>query len=108
MWRGLQSARAGGSPPHIAVRSWLLAEVDFRRFTRFRLVRFEVLLRREARHRRHDARREPADGGVVLLRDFVVAMTLDGDAVLRSLELRLQVEEILIRFQVGIALDDDK
>src|SRR5205814_4285348 len=65
-------------------------------------------LRVEAAEIRDDVSGELADGGVVLLRRLVVALTFDRDAILRSFELRLKLEEILIRFQVGITLDDDE
>src|SRR5262249_52960860 len=55
-------------------------------------------------------RRGPDDAGertqlrVVLPHRFDVVAPGDGDAVLRAFELRLQREEILVRFQIGIAL----
>src|SRR3954447_6760261 len=53
-----------------------------------------------------EAGREAAHGSVERLRLLVVAHALDGDAVLRPFELRLQGEEVRVRLQVGIALGD--
>src|SRR5687767_4582624 len=64
----------------------------------------EVRLLLEAAHARHQAGRKAAHRGVVCLRGLVVAPALDGDAVLRPFELRLQLEEVLVRLQLGIAL----
>src|SRR6516165_6077908 len=47
---------------------------------------------------------ERAQLRVVLPHRFDVVAPGDGDAVLRAFELRLQREEVLIRFQIGIAL----
>ena len=41
-----------------------------------------------------------ANGRVEALRGLVVALALDGDPVLRSFELRLQLEEVLVRLQL--------
>src|SRR5688500_1088678 len=68
----------------------------------------EVSLLLEAAHARDQAGREAADRRVVSLRGFVVAAAFDGDAVLRPFELRLQLEESLIRPQLGIALHHDE
>ena len=43
-----------------------------------------------------------------MLRHLVESPAFDGDAILRPLELRLQLQEILIRFEIGIPLDDDE
>src|SRR5688500_2412370 len=60
---------------------------------------FEVRARFEAAHAGNHARGETTDGRVVSLQHLVVALALDADAILRSFELRLQFEEVLIRLQ---------
>src|SRR6266849_9102431 len=88
-------------------RSWCgclpeRSEVHFRRCGRSGDAA-EVRLRFESAESRDDICREPTDGGVVLLDDVVVSLALHGDAVLSAFELRLQLEEVLIRFQIWIA-----
>src|SRR2546428_1388959 len=68
----------------------------------------EVRLRLEPGEVRHQIRRELDYGGIELLRHLVVSAAFDGDAVFGSFQLRLQLEEILIRLQFGIALNDDE
>src|SRR2546428_7868528 len=54
----------------------------------------EVRLRLEPGEVRHQIRRELDYGGVELLRHLVVSAAFDGDAVFRSFQLRLQLQEI--------------
>src|SRR5437867_8298059 len=54
----------------------------------------EVCLRLESEEVRDNVGRELQHSGVELLRDFVVPPAVDRDAILASLELRLQLEEI--------------
>src|SRR6185369_17186685 len=68
----------------------------------------EVRLLAEVAHAGDDAGGELQDVRVVRLRRFVEASALDGDAVLRSFELRLQLEEVLVRLQFGITLHHDE
>src|SRR5581483_5976595 len=68
----------------------------------------EVLLRVEAAHPRDHAVGKLEDVGVVRLRRVVEAPALHRNAVFRPLELRLQLEEIFVGPQLGIALDDDE
>src|SRR5262245_5920503 len=58
----------------------------------------------EAHHAGDEDRGESTQFAVVTLHGFVEAPALDSDAVFRALELRLQIEEILIRFKVRILL----
>src|SRR6516162_6911691 len=51
-----------------------------------------------------DHAEERAQLRIVLPHRFDVVAPRDGDAVLRAFELRLQREEVLVRFQIGIAL----
>jgi hypothetical protein len=82
-------------------------ELDVRSLAAARSA-LEVSLLLESAHARDEARRKAADGDVVRRGHLVVALALDGDAVLGSFELRLQFEEVLIRLEVGILLDDDQ
>src|SRR2546428_146238 len=66
----------------------------------------EVRLLLEAHHPGEEGRGEALPRGVVLLRLLVEAHALDRDAVLRALELRLEVAEVLVGLQVRIALHD--
>src|SRR5438132_12176816 len=66
----------------------------------------EVGLWLEPKRVRDEVRRELDYGRVELLSDLVVAAALDGNAVLRPFELRLQLEEVRVRFEIGIALHD--
>src|SRR5688572_16486732 len=85
----------------------LETELDVRSLAAARSA-LEVSLRFESAHARHHARREAADGGVVRGGHLVEALALHGDAVLGSFELRLQLQEIPVRLQIGILLDDDE
>src|SRR5947207_4161539 len=103
-------ASAQSSKATRSARTGLLlseVELDFRRFAASGRA-LEVRLLLEAGEAGNHARGELQDVGVVLLRGFVEAAALDGDAVLRPFELRLQLEEVLVRFQLGIFLDDDE
>ena len=57
-------------------------------------------------HRAPPAARDGPDLGVVVLHRGDVVAPGDGDPVLGAFELRLQREEVLVRLQVGIILDD--
>src|SRR5437762_3888658 len=70
--------------------------------------RFEERLRREGHQPRDDAAGEELEARVVVPHGVVEALALDGDAILGALELALQREEVLVRFQLGIALDGDE
>src|ERR1700687_4771827 len=73
-------------------------------------LRLEVRLFGEARTEevREDHGGKRLTRGVERLRGIVVAHALNGDPVFRAFELRLQVEEILIRLQIRIAFDDNQ
>src|SRR5262245_61329626 len=62
----------------------------------------------EAAERGDQARGEEPEPRVVLAHPLVVAAPLHGDAVLRALELVLERQEVLVGFQVGVALDGDE
>src|SRR4051812_33943359 len=81
-------------------------ELDLRRFAASR-GSLEVRLLREAAAG-DDARGELEDVRVVVLRLLVVPLALDRDAILRSFELPLQLKKVLVRLELGIALDDDE
>src|SRR5882672_4656497 len=66
--------------------------------------RLEESLLLEATNARHHARREKAEPRVVILHGLVEAHPLDGDAILRALELALQGEKVLVALELGIAL----
>src|SRR4029450_4226888 len=52
--------------------------------------------------------REEAEAGVVVARGLIELPALYGDPVLGSLELALQGQEVLVRLEVGVALDGDQ
>ncbi len=54
-----------------------------------------------------DTVRELADSAIEQFNGFVIALAGDIDAIFRSFQLILQIEEILVGFQVGIALHHD-
>src|SRR5690349_20944165 len=68
----------------------------------------EVGLLLEAAQRGHQAPGEEPDPGVVVAYRLAVAHALDRDAVLGSLELALQREEVLVGLELRIALDGDQ
>src|SRR5437773_417943 len=80
-------------------------EIDGGRPLGSRGDRLEVRLFLEPEHRGEDVRRETQPRRVVILRGVVVAHPLDVDAVLRPLELGLEVTEVLVRFEFGIPFD---
>ena len=113
-----RGARRASAPPSIASdplmvglkRAWrlLTLEANRRRLRDLRLVLDrEVRLRLVAEHHGGEVGREAAHGHVVVLHRRDVAVARHRDPVLRALELRLQVAEVLIRLQLGVALDDD-
>src|SRR5207248_11330154 len=68
----------------------------------------EVRLLAEAAERRDHAPGEALERGVVVSHRLVEAHPLDGDAVLRPLELALEGQEVLVRLELGIALHGDE
>src|SRR5215470_10898523 len=70
--------------------------------------RLEVGFLLEAADGRDQAAREQPDPGVVVAHRLAVAHALDRDAVLGALELALERQEILVGFELGIALDGDE
>src|SRR5213083_12187 len=70
--------------------------------------RFEERLLLEAAQRRDEAGREHAHAEVVVAHRLVEALALHGDAVLRSLELALEGEEVLVALELRRALDGDE
>src|SRR5580693_1035520 len=64
----------------------------------------EVRLHLEVEHLGGEVHREGAHRDVVALYRLDVAVTRHGDAIFRALELRLQVAEVLIGLEVGVAL----
>src|SRR5947209_1282840 len=66
--------------------------------------RLEESLLLEAANACHDAPREEAEPRVVVLHGLVEAHALDGDAVLRALELALESQEVLVALELGIPL----
>src|SRR5919109_104787 len=70
--------------------------------------RLEERLGPEAHHPGDHAGGKRAKPGVVVADRLVVALALDGDAVLRALELALQREEVLVGLELGIPLDGDE
>src|SRR3954471_14156266 len=84
-----------------------LAEIHLGRLGDLTLVLDrEVCLRLVAERHRGQVRRELAHGDVVLLDRLDVAVARDRDAVLRALELRLQVAEIGVGLELRIVLRD--
>src|SRR5438876_5134804 len=82
-------------------------EIHFRRNIRTSDTA-EVRLRDEAEHVGHEIRWKLLHGRVELLYDLVVAPPLNCDTILGPFELRLQLQKILVRFQIGIPLHDDQ
>src|SRR6266508_4206438 len=70
--------------------------------------RLEEGLLLEAANARDEAGRKETKPGVVVPHGLVEAHALDGDAVLRSLELALEREEVLVALELGVALDRDQ
>src|SRR5919109_4094949 len=70
--------------------------------------RLEERLGPETHHPGDEARGKRAKPGVVVADRLVVTLALDGDAVFRALELALQREEVLVRLELRIPLDDDE
>src|SRR5690606_27320368 len=82
------------------------------------IVRLELYFRRSIRAFRgremafgfksenagHDVVRELPHGGVVLLRGFVKRAPFRADTVFRTFKLRLQLQEVLVGLQFGVAL----
>src|ERR1043166_6887070 len=80
-------------------------ELHSRRRRRF-LVRGESRARAQAQEEfGRQVRRERAHGGIVFRHFLDVAVARDGDAVLRAFELRLEISIVLVRLELGIALD---
>src|SRR5260221_11846953 len=89
------------------MRKKLLSEINLGRLRDFFLVLDrELRLGLEAEDHRGEVARERAHGDVVLLHRADVALPRHGDAVFGALELRLQVAEVGVRFQLRIVLGD--
>src|SRR5207247_2003488 len=85
-----------------------LAEIDRRRLGDGLFVfDAEARLHRVAEQHRRQVDRKLAYEHVVFLYGFYVAVARDGNAVLRALELRLQVAEVRVRLELGIILGDE-
>ena len=68
-----------------------------------RLARLEIrIVWLKSGDTRPDAVRKLADESVVFLHGLVVAASFNRDAVLRALQLVLQLQKVLIGFQIGI------
>lgn len=67
-------------------------------------MRFEITDRGESEHPGQQVARKHFDIGVELLRGIVEFAPFDGNPVFRPFELRLQIQEVLVGFQVGITL----
>src|SRR5712691_9628337 len=108
-----QEYRAGGNPDEPAPgheglllrRGWrrLLAEIHLRRSRdRLLVLDAEVGLDPVAEHHRRQVDRKLAYQHVVFLHRLDVAVARDRDAVLRALELRLEVAKVRVRLELGI------
>src|SRR5262249_30312409 len=71
-------------------------------------LRLEECLGLIAREARHDRAWEQAQARVVFANRLVEIAALDRDAILCALELALQRQEVLVRLELGIALDRDQ
>src|SRR4029079_16627490 len=115
-WPRRRRGRAGGMPrrgcatgawPARQSRAGRALELPLRRRLATRR-RLEVGLLPEAAQGRHEAAREEPEPRIVLAHRLVEAPPLNGDAVLRALELALQRQEVLVGLQLGVALDGDE
>src|ERR1700687_1616939 len=87
--------------------SWAFLELHFRdRLAPRRGLEERLLL--EAAQPGDDARREDPDAQIVVAHRFVEALALHGDAVLCSLELALERQEVLVALELGVPLDGDE
>ena len=82
-----------------------MLEFDFRSFLAA-FFSFEVRFSVEAEDAGDDVVWEFADIGVVVLSDFVELFALDGNSVLGAFQLALEVEEVLVGFEVGVCFFD--
>src|SRR6185312_5223977 len=83
-------------------------EIDLGRARDFLLVLdLEIRLRLVAERHGGEIGREAADGDVVVLHRFDVAVARDRDAVLGALELRHQIAKQCVRFELRIILGHD-
>src|SRR5204863_4051246 len=86
-----------------------LAEIDRRRLgDGLFVLDTEARLHRVAEQHRRQVDRKLAYEHVVFLYGLYVAIARDGNAVLRALELRLQVAEVRVRLELGIILGDEQ
>ena len=91
----------------IRSRGFAEIELDLRR--RFRAGRGrEVRFLLETEPAGKEDVRERLDRNVVALNGLVELAALDGDAILRAFELRLQIAEGAGSFQIGIALNHNQ
>src|SRR5436190_15084183 len=78
-------------------------EVHFRRFFRTR-SRLEICLRLKVPETGHEAAGELLNISIVIAGRIIEAAALDRNPIFRSFELRLQIHEVLIRFEFRIPL----
>src|SRR5262245_3808726 len=83
----------------------LTAEVNHGRLVASRSS-LEILLLGKSEETGHQVGRKLFDPRVVLLCRLVEAFSLNGNSVLRALELALQLQEVLVGFQIRVSLDD--
>lgn len=77
-------------------------ELHFRSLFRS-LLRFEIVQRSKTEHAGEQIAREHFDIGIERLGSLVILAALDGNPVFGSLQLRLQIAEVLTGLQIGIA-----
>src|SRR5690606_24752495 len=107
--RRRRSAEATGPPKGSALLRRGRAEIHRRRPAQGALVLYsELRLFAVAEEHRGQVGREGAHDDVVLLHRADVAVARDRDAVLGALELGLQVAEVLVRLELGVALHHDQ
>src|SRR5689334_20617896 len=72
------------------------------------LLRLKIGPGGKAGHVGDDKGRETLDGGIVVLGRLVEKIAGRGDAVLGALQLRLEIEEVLVGLQVRITFHNDQ
>ena len=95
-------AERGGRPRGVGTPS----ELDPRRLPDGRFLDLEIRLLFEVEQAAHDVRRDGLERRVVAQHRVVVDLARDGDLLLRVLELRLQLLEVLRRAQLRVVLRD--
>ena len=102
-----RSARSGGRAVGPAgSRDQLQAEVDVRDVGARLGLGVEELALREAEQARDEHVRERLDRGVVVEDARVVVLAAERDLVLGRGQLLLELEDVLVRLELGIVLDD--